>query len=103
MEVTTWTQLSIHNKPTIVLNVRGYYNPLRELIRTGVREGFIAPQNENLVTFVDGPADVAQHGDFDWGAAALEALDGWQPVRRETYYDWTKRKDGSSSNALAST
>lgn len=103
MEVTTWSQLGIHNKPTIIVNVRSFYNPLRELIRNGVREGFIMPQNERLVLFVDGPEDEAQHESFDWGKAALDALDGWQASERAIYYDWTKRKDGSATSELAST
>ncbi|KAH7925527.1 hypothetical protein BV22DRAFT_1033899 [Leucogyrophana mollusca] len=77
LEVVTWNQLNIHNKPVVVLNVLSYYSMLRELIRNGVREGFIPPQNERLVIFVDGPEDHAEHETFDWGSAALSALDSW--------------------------
>lgn len=101
LEVTTWSQLGIHNKPTIVVNVLGYYDPLRQLIRNGVREGFIQERNEKLIIFVDGPEDHAAHDDFDWGKAALEALDGWQAEHREIYYDWTKRKGEADTRAGA--
>ncbi|GJE87966.1 lysine decarboxylase, putative [Phanerochaete sordida] len=99
LEVTTWSQLGIHNKPAIAVNVLGYYDPLRELIRNGVREGFIVERNEKLILFVDGPEDHAAHETYDWGKAALEALDGWQAEHREVYYDWTKRKDEKDAGA----
>ena len=82
----------------IVVNVLGYYDPLRQLIRNGVREGFIAARNEKLVLFVDGPEDHAEHEAFDWGKAALDTLDGWQAGNYEVYYDWTKRKGADDTS-----
>ncbi|EIN08018.1 hypothetical protein PUNSTDRAFT_36633, partial [Punctularia strigosozonata HHB-11173 SS5] len=55
LEVTTWTQIGIHQKPVVVLNVLGFYNHLRQLVRHAVRTGFISPDNERLITFVNGP------------------------------------------------
>ena len=72
--------------------MHSYYEPLRQLVRNGVEEGFILAQNEKLILFVDGPADPAEHDNFDWGKAALEVLDNWQAEHRSVYYDWTKRK-----------
>ncbi|EKM56004.1 uncharacterized protein PHACADRAFT_257009 [Phanerochaete carnosa HHB-10118-sp] len=97
LEVTTWSQIGIHNKPAVVVNVLGYYDPLRQLIRNGVREGFIQERNEKLILFVDGPEKHTDHEDYDWGKAALEALDSWQAEHKEIYYDWTKRKDGDDT------
>ncbi|KAL4065296.1 hypothetical protein J3A83DRAFT_4099773 [Scleroderma citrinum] len=97
MEVITWNQLNIHNKPVVLLNVLSYYNPLRELIRNGIREGFIQPQNEHLVIFVDGPADLREHERFDWGRAALDALDSWQYDKIQTLpFHWNKDEDSSN-------
>jgi len=97
LEVTTWTQLGIHTRPVVVLNVLSFYNPLRELIRNSVRDGFILPQNEHLIIFVDGPEDPSLHDSFDWGTAAIEALDGWTTGDRVEFgYDWTaKLSDGN--------
>lgn len=78
----------------VVVNVLGYFNPLRELVRNGVREGFIAAANEHLVQFIDGPSDLKAHADFDWGKAAVEALDAWKPTERTHFYDWTKKGPG---------
>ncbi|KAF9244227.1 hypothetical protein BU15DRAFT_42345 [Melanogaster broomeanus] len=96
MEVVTWNQLNIHNKPVIVLNVMSYYTPLRDLIKNGVREGLIRPQNEKLVMFVDGPADHKDHENFDWGQAALDAIDAWEHDKVSTLpFFWNKDVDSS--------
>lgn len=100
LEAVCWLQLGIHEKPIIVLNVLGYFNPLRDLIQNGVREGFINPQNEALVQFVDGPPEYEVHDTFDWGKAAIDALDYWKPAERTHFYDWTRRKGHATGDAL---
>lgn len=100
IEVITWNQVNIHNKPVVLLNVLSYYNPLRELIRNGVREGFIQPECEQLVLFVDGPADLREHERFDWGKAALEAIDSWKYDEIQTKpFHWNKDEDSSDMTA----
>ncbi|KAG6490270.1 hypothetical protein ZIOFF_051559 [Zingiber officinale] len=49
MEMITWSQLGIHNKPVGLLNVDGYYNSLLELFDNGVRDGFIKPASRHIV------------------------------------------------------
>lgn len=97
LEVVCWSHLGIHAKPIIILNVLGYYNALRELIRNGVAEGFIPPKNENLIVFVDGPSAREAHDTFEWGEAAIEALDSWKRPEQTHFYNWTTRKDGKTS------
>jgi len=91
MEVITWTQIGLHDKPVVLLNVLGFYDPLRELIRSAVRSGFVQPQNEGLVVFVDGPADLSAHETFEWGAPALEAMGAWKKPEWDYGFDWTKK------------
>ena len=77
----------------MLLNVLSYYSPLRELIRNGVQQGFIEPANEALVTFVDGPSDLSEHASFDWGSAALNALDSWTRDTSVIYsFDWSNSR-----------
>ncbi|KAG6891322.1 hypothetical protein C0992_008776 [Termitomyces sp. T32_za158] len=102
-EVTTWTQLGIHNKPVVLLNVLSYYDPLRQLLENGINAGYINPNNRNLIVFVDGPSSLDEHEDFDWGTAALGAIDKWGGTGIKSIFDWTLRRDGSSSGALCST
>ncbi|KAG1736767.1 hypothetical protein EDB19DRAFT_1720208 [Suillus lakei] len=97
LEVVTWNQINIHNKPVILLNVLSYYNPLRELIRNGVREGFIQPHNEKLCVFVDGPTDHKDHESFNWGQAAVDAIAAWQHDQIQSLpFHWTKDIDTSA-------
>ncbi|KAJ3694979.1 hypothetical protein LUZ60_000356 [Juncus effusus] len=49
LEMITWSQLGIHNKPVGLLNVDGYYNTLLALFDNGVDEGFIKPACRNIV------------------------------------------------------
>jgi uncharacterized protein (TIGR00730 family) len=49
MEIITWGQLGIHQKPIGVLNVAGYYDPLLAMIDRAVEEGFILPHYRNLI------------------------------------------------------
>ncbi|THU98310.1 hypothetical protein K435DRAFT_795800 [Dendrothele bispora CBS 962.96] len=87
-EVTTWSQLGIHCKPVILLNVNNYYDPLRKLVESAVASGFIRPSYAKLLTFVDAPADREQP--IDWGQAALEAFDGWYSPIYQGLFQWSK-------------
>lgn len=49
LEVLTWAQLGIHNKPIGLLNVDGFYNCLLSFIDMAVREGFIKEDARRLV------------------------------------------------------
>jgi uncharacterized protein (TIGR00730 family) len=42
-EQWTWAQLGIHQKPCGFLNVKGFFDPLRDTIGQSVSEGFMAP------------------------------------------------------------
>ncbi|CAN1314873.1 Cytokinin riboside 5'-monophosphate phosphoribohydrolase LOG7 [Linum perenne] len=49
LEVITWAQLGIHDKPVGLLNVDGYYNSLLTFIDKAVDEGFIAPAARHII------------------------------------------------------
>ncbi|XP_038716262.1 cytokinin riboside 5'-monophosphate phosphoribohydrolase LOG1-like isoform X1 [Tripterygium wilfordii] len=49
LEVITWAQLGIHNKPVGLLNVDGYYNSLLSFIDKAVDEGFITPAARHII------------------------------------------------------
>ncbi|KAF8531640.1 hypothetical protein JB92DRAFT_2849389 [Gautieria morchelliformis] len=91
LEVTTWSQIGLHVKPVVILNVLGFYEPLRDLIRSGIRSGFIPAKNEGLIIFVDGPSDLTAHETFDWGTPALVALRNWKKPGYDFGFDWTKK------------
>ncbi|CAI9098015.1 OLC1v1034562C2 [Oldenlandia corymbosa var. corymbosa] len=49
LEVITWAQLGIHDKPVGLLNVDGYYNSLLSFIDEAVEEGFISPNARHII------------------------------------------------------
>ncbi|XP_057497707.1 cytokinin riboside 5'-monophosphate phosphoribohydrolase LOG1-like isoform X1 [Actinidia eriantha] len=53
LEVITWSQLGIHEKPVGLLNVDGYYNSLLALFDKGVEEGFIESSARHIVVSAD--------------------------------------------------
>ena len=61
-EVLTWRQLGLHDKPVLLVNVKGYWNPLLALLDHMVAQGFAD------ATLRDYFKDVPN------AAAALEAL-----------------------------
>lgn len=50
-EVWTWAQLGLHDKPVGLLDVAGYYKPLRAMADHMVAEGFMRPQYRDMVLF----------------------------------------------------
>ena len=50
IEVYTWSQLGIHDKPCGVLNVRGYYDDLAAFLDHAVSEGFLRAQHRAVLS-----------------------------------------------------
>jgi len=61
-EVLTWRQLGLHTKPIVLVNTEGYWNPLLDLLRHVVTQGFA---DDSVLDFVTVTSDAAH---------ALEAL-----------------------------
>ncbi len=55
-EVLTWGYLGIHAKPTGLLDVGGYWQPLIRLLDHAVDEGFLRPAHRKLVVVDRSPA-----------------------------------------------
>ena len=56
-EILTWRQLGLHDKPIFVVDVAGYWRPLRDLLDHLAAQGFVAPLIPRLLSVV---ADVPQ-------------------------------------------
>ncbi|HEX7029537.1 MAG TPA: TIGR00730 family Rossman fold protein [Gammaproteobacteria bacterium] len=57
-EIITWAQLGIHDKPCVLLNVAGYFDPLLELVERAVNEKFIRAKHRGLFAVAETPAKV---------------------------------------------
>jgi uncharacterized protein (TIGR00730 family) len=60
IEVYTWSQLGIHDKPCGVLNVSGYYDQLAGFLDHAVTAGFLRPQHRATLAVADTPADLLE-------------------------------------------
>lgn len=59
-EVLTWAQLKLHNKPIIILNVSGFWDPLIELINHLVENGFADQSLNKLFKVVSSPRETIE-------------------------------------------
>jgi len=70
LEILTWAQLGSHAKPCALLNVCGYFDPLREMLDRAVVERFLSPAHREMLIVSDSPGDVLDR------MAAYEAVEG---------------------------
>jgi hypothetical protein len=57
-EILTWRQLGLHNKPIFLIDVAGYWQPLRDLFDHLARHGFTAPLVPRLLEIVPSVAEL---------------------------------------------
>ncbi len=57
-EILTWRQLGLHNKPIFLIDVAGYWQPLRELFDHLAAHGFTAPLVPRLLEMVTSVAEL---------------------------------------------
>lgn len=57
-EVLTWRQLRLHDKPIILIDVEGYWQPFLSLVEHVVGQGLARPECRDLFTVVGGVDEV---------------------------------------------
>jgi hypothetical protein len=57
-EIITWKQLRLHDKPIVVIDVGGYWQPFEHLLKSIVNNGFAHDDYAKLFTIVPGIDDV---------------------------------------------
>lgn len=58
VEAVTWSQLGIHSKPVGLLDVGGYWQPLRRLVDHAVDQDFVSPAGRDLLLWSDDAAEL---------------------------------------------
>ncbi|KAF9164721.1 hypothetical protein DFQ26_001114 [Actinomortierella ambigua] len=81
LEVTTWSQLSIHTKPVMVFNMKGYYDHLLKFIQHGIDEKFIVDWSANVMV----PGTTAKE--------VLDKMEVYEPPKSRFALDWTASLD----------
>lgn len=57
LEIITWKQLGLYDKPIVVLNTDGYYSPLLDQLQRCVDERFMRPQHQAIWSVAATPAE----------------------------------------------
>ena len=53
LEIVTWRQLALHDKPIVIADIGGYWRPLLDLVDAVVGGGFARPGCRDLFSVVD--------------------------------------------------
>lgn len=72
-EILTWAQLGVHRKPVGLLDVAGYYVPLKSMMDQAVSAGFLKQETSNLLMKSDSPKSL------------LMAMQGFVPGEATTW------------------
>ncbi|MDH3791389.1 MAG: TIGR00730 family Rossman fold protein [Rhodospirillales bacterium] len=76
-EIVTWRQLGLHDKPVVLINLAGFWDPLVHLIAHQAAAGYVKPAHSGLLQVVESVEAV-----FDAVAAAPEPKLGPAAVDR---------------------
>jgi uncharacterized protein (TIGR00730 family) len=58
LEAVTLKRLGLFTKPIVIVNTRGFYDPLRQMLERCIDEAFMHPKHRGLWSFVDEPEQV---------------------------------------------
>jgi len=72
-EIATWSQLGLHRKPIVLLDVGGFWDPLVAQLDRMVAVGLLKPENRALLARAASCEEV------------FELIDGYHPVRVEKW------------------
>lgn len=60
LEAITWKQLGLYLNPIVVLNVKGYFDPLLEMLQQAMTEHFMRPQHSALWHVASTPEEAVE-------------------------------------------
>ena len=60
LEILSFKQLGLHDKPVVVLDALGYWQPLLTMLERGFAEGFIQPHFRGIYTVAGTPAQAVE-------------------------------------------
>lgn len=59
-EMLVGRYLGYHDKPIVLVNVNGFFDPLVTLLEHGIEQGFIRPRTRELLQVVETPAEAME-------------------------------------------
>ncbi|KAI7855941.1 hypothetical protein BDC45DRAFT_544780 [Circinella umbellata] len=88
LEMITWSQLNIHSKPILLLNINGYYDLFIKWIEHCVEEKFIHGNNARIFVVCNTVQE------------CLDALKSYEAPEGRYGLDWVKTEDGQSGRNM---
>jgi uncharacterized protein (TIGR00730 family) len=70
-EILTWGQLGLHTKPIGLLDVEGFYAPLRAFLEHAIEEGFVREEHYSML-LIDTAAENLLERMADWAPPTVE-------------------------------
>ncbi|KAG7666269.1 uncharacterized protein J8A68_000200 [[Candida] subhashii] len=58
MEVVTWHQLNIHDKPIVIFNIDGFFDNFLQFLQDSIKSEFISVKNGEIIKVADTPEGV---------------------------------------------
>lgn len=73
-EAMTLKRLGLFHQPIVILNVNGYYDPLKDLLARSISEQFMSEKHGEMWTMVEQPEEVipALRNAPEWGDGAIQ-------------------------------
>ncbi|KAK3424901.1 cytokinin riboside 5'-monophosphate phosphoribohydrolase LOG1 [Eucalyptus grandis] len=87
LEVITWAQLGIHDKPVGLLNVEGYYNSLLSFLDKAVDEGFVSPSARHIIVSAPTPHELmSKLEEYVPEHSGVASKQCWEKEQQAGYY-----------------
>ena len=72
-EVATWSQLGIHRRPVVLLDVDGFWDPLVTMLDRMVNVGLLRPENRSIIALAQSVGDALE----ELATAELAYVEKW--------------------------
>lgn len=78
LEVITWKKLGLFTKPIVILNTRGYYDPLLTMLKRSIDEGFMSAVHGTMYEIAASAQEIlpAIERSAPWDADAIKFAKG---------------------------
>lgn len=60
LEIITWKQLGLYLNPIVILNTKGYFNPLLDMLEKSIEENFMRAQHGNIWQVAQTPEEALE-------------------------------------------
>lgn len=88
MEVVTWHQLNIHDKPIVIFNIDGFFNSFLKFLQDSIDNGFVSAKNGEIIKVADTPEGV------------IKAIEEYVPPEGRFNLTWVTECDSTEGDNM---